>query len=256
MRVEVIKTHRLQCGESLSKIFDHYITTLTEKSIVAVTSKVVSICEGRVVLKTQCSKDELIEQEADATLETDCDPYGIYLTIKNKMLIPSAGIDESNVEGLYVLHPEDAQKTAEALWTGLRQKHGLKDLGIIITDSHTTPMRRGVTGISLGWCGFEPLYSYIGEPDIYGRLLQVTQVNLLDALATSAVLMMGEGSEQTPLAIIQNAPKVSFLDRPPTPEEEADLYILMEDDLYAPFLMNGPWRKNKKHYLFPKIVGR
>ena len=102
-------------------------------------------------------------------------------------------------------------------------------------------MRRGVTGITLGWCGFEPLYSYVNKPDIYGNLMHVTQSNILDALATAAVFVMGEGSEQTPLAIISGAPKISFVARPPSEREEKNVTISMAEDLYAPLLMGAKW---------------
>ena len=103
-------------------------------------------------------------------------------------------------------------------------------------------MRRGVTGITLGWCGFEPLYSYVNQPDIYGKPLRVTQINILDALATAAVFVMGEGGEQTPIAVISDAPKITFVNRSPTAEEEKRVVISMEEDLYAPLLLNAKWQ--------------
>ncbi len=241
MHIKVVQTHRVQCGESLHAILDQYIPALQEQSIVAITSKIISFCQGKVIEKTSCSKEELIQKEADAILEAPSGPSGICLTMKDGILIPSAGIDESNGDDLYILYPANIQKTAIELWTHLRNKNNIKNLGIIITDSHTTPLRRGVTGIALGWCGFEPLYSYIGKPDIYGTPLKFTQVNLLDALAATAVLMMGEGAEQTPIAIIQDSPKINFLSRIPTSEEEVSISIPMEEDLYAPFLMKASW---------------
>ncbi|XVN42215.1 MAG: hypothetical protein RCG15_05995 [Candidatus Rickettsia vulgarisii] len=57
---------------------------------------------------------------------------------------------------------------------------------------------------------------------------------------------MGEGNEQTPLAIIKNAPKISFLDRPPTKEEEQTILISMEEDLYGPLLRSTVWRNIAK----------
>jgi len=176
-------------------------------------------------------------------LDTKHNPYNIYLTIKNGILIPSAGIDESNVNDIYVLYPKNVQQTAISIWQYLRKKYYIQNLGVLITDSHTTIMRRGVTGIALGWCGFEPLYSYINKPDIYGKPLRVTQVNILDSLATIAVFAMGEGNEQTPLAIISKAPKISFLDRPPTLQEEKSVIIPMEEDLYGPLLESALWLK-------------
>jgi F420-0:gamma-glutamyl ligase len=54
---------------------------------------------------------------------------------------------------------------------------------------------------------------------------------------------MGEGNEQTPVAIIKNAPKVVFQKRSPTTEEIAEITIEPEDDLYAPVMMSVPWDK-------------
>ncbi len=241
MQINAIKTHRIEPGESLKEILDRYVISITERDILTITSKIISICQSRIIKKINISKEKLIKQEAEAVACVNKNPYGIYLTIKNNILIPSAGIDESNGDGVYILYPENIQETAVFIWNYLRNKYSITNFGVVITDSHTTPMRQGVTGICIGWCGFEPLYSYIGKPDIYNQPLKVTQINLLDALATSSVLVMGEGNEQTPLAIISNAPKISFLTRPTTLEENNSITISMKDDLYAPLLMGVKW---------------
>ncbi|WP_425364661.1 coenzyme F420-0:L-glutamate ligase [Candidatus Tisiphia endosymbiont of Mystacides longicornis] len=195
----------------MEQILDQYIQELVDEDIVAITSKIISIIQGRLVSKDSICKNLLIKQEADLVLETDRNPYDLYLTIKNGILIPSAGIDESNVHGVYVLYPENIQKTVIWIWEYLKKRHNLKKIGVVITDSHTTIMRRGVTGITLGWCGFIPIYSYIDKPDLYNSPLRVTQVNILDALATSAVFVMGEGNEQTPIASLKMHLKFTFL---------------------------------------------
>jgi len=243
MQCKPIRTHRIEAGEVLPSILDLYVPKISEGEILVITSKIISICEGSVVSKTSISKKSLVKKEADAIVETLDNPYDLYLTIKNNILIPSAGVDESNADNVYILYPKNVQETAIDLWNYLRQKHGISNLGILITDSHTMPMRRGVTGICLGWCGFEPLYSYIGKPDIYGKTLRVTQINLLDALATSAVLVMGEGDEQMPLAVITEAPKITFLNRPPTIDEKNSIIIPIDEDLYAPLLSSVSWLK-------------
>ncbi len=242
MKISPIKTRKITLNESLEPILDQYIKTLKSGDIISITSKIVSVSQGRVVAKTSIPKYDLITQEADSILQTDNNPYDLYLTIKDNILISSAGIDESNGDGVYILYPENIQKVAHAAWQYLRAKHSIENLGIIITDSHTTPMRRGVTGITLGWCGFEPLYSYVNQPDIYGKPLRVTQINILDALATAAVFVMGEGGEQTPIAVISDAPKITFVNRSPTAEEEKRVVISMEEDLYAPLLLNAKWQ--------------
>lgn len=238
MLVEAIKTHRIESGENLEQIIDKYVPSIKDDDILVITSKVVSICQGRTIAKNAISKEELIKQEADLVIKSN-NTYGVHLTIKNNILIPSAGIDESNGDDVYILYPENIQAVAENLWDYLCKKHQLKNLGVVITDSHTTPMRRGVTGIALAWCGFAPLHSYVGMPDLYGRPLRMTHINILDSLATSAVFLMGEGSEQTPFAKISEAPKIQFLDRYPNNEEKKSVIIPVEEDLYAPIFIKN-----------------
>jgi len=248
MNIKTIRTHRILPNESLFALIDTYVPHIQEQEILFITSKVISLCEGRIAPKNSgISKEALIKEFADAYLivEEEKNPYGIQLTIKNHILIPSAGIDESNGNGWYVLYPENVQKSAAEIWEHLRKRDLVCHLGVIITDSHTTPMRRGVLGIGLGWCGFKPLYSYIGKPDCFGVPLKVTMMNILDALAVSAVFCMGEGDEQTPLAMISDAPKIEFQDRTPTIEEIKEVAIPLEEDLYAPLLKNGSWKFKK-----------
>lgn len=246
MNIIAIKTHRVTTQDSLPALLDRYVTQVNERDVLVVTSKILGIMEGQLISKNDITKQALIEREADAVLAGDEHPYGLTITIKNGMLIPSAGIDESNVDNCYVLYPRDIMATAQFIWKHLRHRNAIHDLGVVITDSHTTIMRRGVTGIAVGWCGFEPLYSYVGKPDIYGRALKVTQLNLLDSLATAAVFVMGEGDEQTPMARILHAPKMVFLDRPPTLQECESIKISLEEDLYGPLMRGATWIKKNK----------
>jgi putative folate metabolism gamma-glutamate ligase len=242
MHAEALKTPRVEPGDNLEEILDRCVPPLGERSVVAVTSKIVSLCQGRVVRKSSSvRKEDLILQEADAVADAPDHPYGLYITIKDNILTPSAGIDESNADGIYVLYPEDVQGAAARIWGFLRGKHKIENLGVVITDSRLTPLRLGVTGMALGWCGFQPLHNYIGTPDLYGTTMKVTLINLPDALAATAALMMGEGNECTPLCVITDAPKLAFQDRPPTEEEVKSVSIAPEQDLYAPLLTRTKW---------------
>lgn len=249
MDIRAIKTPKVYPGNALETILDAALPTLKERDIVAITSKIISLCENSIIRKSDApDKKELIHAEADAHIPDEhmASKYGIYLTIKNGLLIPTAGIDESNTEDAYILYPRDIIASATHIWTHLKKKHRLQELGILITDSTTTPLRYGVTGIGIGWCGFQPLYSYIGQPDCFGRPLRMTKVNILDALAASAVFVMGEGAEQTPIAIISDAPRIDFVAHPPTEQDLRDIFIAPEDDLYAPLLTSVPWVKSKR----------
>ncbi len=243
MHIKTYKTHPVRVNDSLLTLIDTYLPPAQEKSIFVITSKIISLCEGSVVEKGNFfSKEALVRQSADAYLDDENKrSHAIQLTIKNKILIPSAGIDESNGNGGYILYPKDIQRSAISIWEHVRKRDNLQDLGVLITDSHTTPMRRGVIGIGLGWCGFKPLYNYIGKPDCFGYTLRVTMSNHLDALAAAAVFCMGEGDEQTPFAMITGDVKVAFQSSPPTDGEIEEISIPMEEDIYAPLLENVRW---------------
>lgn len=244
MRVTPCRTDRITVGADLRAILERHLPAVIERSVLAITSKIISITEGRVARIGTVQKHELVEHEADYYL-SESGKYHIMLTIKENILIPMAGIDESNGGGYYVLWPRNAQKTANWVRAYLIKRLDLKEVGVIITDSKTTPLRWGTTGVALAHCGFEALRSYIGKPDLFGRKLTVTKSNLLDGLAAAAVAVMGEGDEQTPLAIIEDLPFVRFQPRNPTKRELANLRIPMGEDLYAPLLNGVRWTKAK-----------
>lgn len=245
MHITPYKTPKLSDQQSLQALIDAYIPSLHEQAIVVVTSKIVSICYGDVVPDDgSIDKKDLIHREANYYLgEQYPTPYGHMITVKNSVLIPSAGIDESNGAGNFILWPRHLQQRTNQLWEHLRQQRGLSRVGVIVTDSKTTPLRWGTSGIGLSWCGFEAFKDYRGTPDIFGRQLRTTKTNILDGLAAASVLVMGEGNEQTPLALISDLPFITFQDRTPTQEELANLAIDLADDIYAPLLTSVTWNK-------------
>ncbi len=246
MNIKAIKTGRIVPNhEKLTTILDRYISGFSEQSILVITSKIISICEGRVVKVGTTSKTALVEKEAEMVLPSKNALFDITLTIKNNILIPTAGIDESNGDGYYILWPSDPQKSANNIRKYLCERFSLKLVGVLVTDSKTTPLRWGTTGTSLAQSGFVALNNYIGKPDIFGRKLEVTKANIADGLAAAAVVVMGEGKEQTPLAIITEVPFVKFQMRNPTGEEIRKRTIAMKDDLYAPLLTSAMWKKMK-----------
>ncbi|MBI2036720.1 coenzyme F420-0:L-glutamate ligase [Candidatus Microgenomates bacterium] len=250
MIVTSVKTHKITARDTdLLKILDKYLLKVEERSIIAITSKIVSICEGQLVKIGQGSKgswgqkDELIEREAQYFLPRSENKYGVSLTITNNTLVATSGIDESNGNGYYILWPKDPQKTANRIRLHLMSRCNLRNIGIIITDSRTVPLRWGVTAFALVYSGFLPLENYIGKPDLFGRKFEFEQMSIIDNLACAAAVVMGEGAEQTPMAVITDLPFVQFQDRNPTEKELDALKISMDKDLYGPFLKSVKWRK-------------
>lgn len=246
MKVIPLETHKITVSDTnLFAILDTYLTELPEKSVLAVTSKIVAICEGRVAPAT-ADKDELIISEAEYYLPRELNRYHVMVTINDHVIAAAAGIDESNIETGYVLWPKDVQESANKIREYLKKRFGLKEVGVVITDSKTTPLRWGVTGIGLAHSGFAAINDYIGTPDLFGREMHVTKVNVMDGLAGSAVYVMGEGREQTPLAVISDILHIQFQDRNPTREELDAVYLELDEDLYGQMIKYAPWKKGKK----------
>jgi F420-0:gamma-glutamyl ligase len=207
---------------------------IRDGDILFITSKILAIHQGRCVpLSATLTKEQLIKQEATHYFPyTNSSGYHVNLTITDNVLIPAAGIDESNADDHYILWPLGVDVLCQEIRSYLCQKNNLQRLGVVCTDSHTTPLRIGVLGITIGLAGLQPLRDIRGQEDIFGRRLRLTQVNLIDPLSAMAVLLMGECAEQTPLVILRNFTGVQF---DPTGSMEK-FKISPEVDLYQPLL--------------------
>lgn len=247
MKAVAIPTSIFQPGEDLFAFLQKHIPVLEEESVVIITSKILSFAQNRFVKAETHSREEkqlLAQKEADWFLDPSSSKYGVMLTIKGSHLAVNAGIDESNSEGKYLLWPENLQETTNKIWHFLRQTYGVKKLGIIVTDSKTIPLRWGVTGTAIAHCGFLGLINKIGQDDIFGKKLEMTQINVAEAVAIAGVFEMGEGNEQRPLAVVTDFHQpIEFQDHSPSTEELKNLVIAPEDDVYAPVLMSVPWKK-------------
>jgi F420-0:gamma-glutamyl ligase len=153
------------------------------------------------------------------------------ITIKNHTLIPTAGIDESNANGYYILWPKKTNALLKEIHEYLIRKFKLKKLGVIATDSHSIPLRRGTIGISIGFYGFYPQYDYRGKPDIFGRKLKYTLTNIVDSVAAICVHLMGEGDEQVPMVIARGV-DVVFTKK----STQRRLLVSIDKDMYYPLL--------------------
>lgn len=248
MNIRGIKTKKItEVDNDLLKILDEYIVEIKEKEVLIITSKIVSICEGNIVSKDKIEKVDLVKQDADYYILSPENKYGLILTIKNGHLIPWAGIDESNGNGYFVRWPKDPYKTAFKVRDYLVERFNLKHVGVVISDSNLTPLRRGETGLAIAYTGFKPLISYVGKFDLFGREMKMSNLGVADTMATMGVFMMGEGDEQMPLAIVSNIPRIEFLDRN-TIQDEIDSYAIeKENDLFGDLLNSVEWKNMKNN---------
>jgi len=219
IQTDLIKPHQDIIKKILIKLRESKIT-IENNDILAVTSKVVSLSQGRLVnlkrirpskpalkLAKRYNLDpkyvELILGEADefygGTDQALC-------TVKDGVMIANAGVDRKNVpSGYAVLFPGDPNRVAEAIRRRIHRLTG-KFIGVVIVDSRVTPLRLGTVGVALGFAGFNPVRDCRGLKDLYGKPLQITRHCQVDDLAGAAHLIMGEVTERTIAVLIRGAP--------------------------------------------------
>ncbi|MBO4302524.1 coenzyme F420-0:L-glutamate ligase [Methanosarcinaceae archaeon] len=190
-----------------------------EGDIIVIAESALATAEGNIIpladivpsdsainLAADCRLDpreaELIIREADYIFGG---VSGAILTIKNGLLCPNAGIDNSNApEGYVTLYPADPTKSAVRIRKAVSEKYGC-NVGIIVADSRTQPLRLGCTGVALGAAGFLAVEDKRGEEDLYGRKMTITRIAVADNLATAAEIVMGETNASIPFALIRDS---------------------------------------------------
>jgi coenzyme F420-0:L-glutamate ligase/coenzyme F420-1:gamma-L-glutamate ligase len=193
---------------------------LKNGDVLTVASKVVGICENRVLrlgavrvtgrakeLAKKLGIDErlasIVLDEADLVLGG---VRGFLLTVKDGILTANAGVDLKNSPpGTATLWPKNAGESARRLRRNLLRK-GTTHLGVEIVDSRVTPLRLGTVGLAIGVSGFEPVLDDREKPDLYGRRVRITQSNIADDLAAAAHMLMGETNQRVGAVVIREAP--------------------------------------------------
>lgn len=223
MQIFGIKTPIIRPGDNLVSIAIDIAkrsgTPIKGRDIMVFSAKVVGTSQDRLVdlSKVKPSKKALAVAEkyhleptfAELVLkETDAILGGVeyaLLTLKHGVLIANAGVDHSNAPlGYAALWPEDPQKSAEDLRKDFK-KAGL-DVGVLVIDSRTQPMRMGSSSVAIGSAGFKPVEDLRGRKDLFGRAMKIKRAAIADELASAANLIMGETSESVPIAVIRGAP--------------------------------------------------
>lgn len=171
---------------------------LEEGDILAVTSKILSKAEGRVVPAED--RDDAITAETVRVVAT----RGQTRIVQNRwgQVMAAAGVDSSNTDdGTVLLLPEDPDASARALCRHLRDVLGIR-VGVIVTDTFGRPWREGQTDVAIGAAGVRVLDDLRGARDAGGRELLVTQPAVGDELAAAADLVKGKANG-TPVAVIR-----------------------------------------------------
>jgi coenzyme F420-0:L-glutamate ligase/coenzyme F420-1:gamma-L-glutamate ligase len=230
--------------EMIVETAEQNAVSIEDGDIVVVAQKVVSKAEGRVVklrdvrpldeakkMAKVASKDprfvELVLKEARKVLK--CSPEALIVENEKGLVCINAGIDKSNVSGedAYALLPEDPDESAKRIRSGILELTG-KRVPVVICDTYSRPFRRGQVEFAIGIAGIDPFKDYRGQEDLFDYVLKVKNIALVDEIASAAELVMGQGSEAVPVAIIRNLSRAE----PDRSVSIEDLNISREEDLF------------------------
>ena len=208
-----------------------------------ISSKIVSKSKGRLV-----ALDE-VEPSADAlalAAETSKDPRLVELVLRESsrvsrrrpgvlvtehrlgLVSANAGVDQSNIEAgddMALLLPPDPDGAARDYRAAIKRRLGIQ-VAVIVSDSHGRPFRVGNVGVAIGAAGLPTVKDLRGQRDLYGRILEVTQVAYADLIASAAHLLCGEADEGLPAVLLRG------LDLSAPHGCAADLNRAAEHDLY------------------------
>jgi len=238
----------VKAGDDLAKIIvgtaEKNALPIEDGDIVVVAQKVVSKAEDRVVklravepserakkMAKVASKDprfvELVLKEAKKVVK--CSPEILIVENEKGLISINAGIDKSNVSGkdTYALLPKDPDESAKRIRSGIMELTG-KMVAVVISDTYSRPFRRGQVEFAIGLTGIDPFKDYRGQGDLFNYILKVKNIALVDEIASAAELVMGQGIEAVPVAIIRNLSRPE----PDTAVSIEDLNISKEEDLF------------------------
>ncbi|MCI0581580.1 MAG: coenzyme F420-0:L-glutamate ligase, partial [Chloroflexi bacterium] len=204
MSVEVHPVQGLpevRSGDDLAALLAEPLAALgvLDGDVIAVTQKVVSKAEGRVVAEGEGraawvvrETRRLVARRGELVIAQT--PHGL--------VCANAGVDASNVEaGFLTLLPEDPDGSAERLRVSLSDRLGAR-LAVVITDTFGRPWRRGVINVAIGCAGMPALVDLRGTLDHQGRELETTVVALADEVAAASGLVMGKAL-RVPAALVR-----------------------------------------------------
>lgn len=209
---------------------------LRDGDVLVVAQKIVSKAEGRIArldgvaitpdaqaIAGRAGKDPaaitLVLAEASEVLRAV--PGVVITRHRTGHVLANSGVDASNAVaggGHVVLWPEDPDASARALRAGLQARFGTR-IAVIVSDSLGRAWRMGTTGTAIGSAGMLPLRDRRGEADLFGRTLEATLIGVADEIAAAASLVMGEGAEGVPAAIVRGATYV--------PDEQAGIGAIL-----------------------------
>jgi len=217
----------IQVGDDLAGIIAA-AADLADGDVLVVTQKIVSKAEGMLEAvdpDDPLSHKTIVERESLRVLRRRGDL--VISETKHGFVCANAGVDLSNVErGYAALLPEDSDRSARRIRDGIKARANV-DVAVIISDTFGRTWRRGLTDVAIGCAGIGAILDLRGSSDAYGREMQVTEVAVVDEIASAAELVMGKATG-VPAAIVRGIPS-DWLRKG---EVRAEIVRAPEEDLF------------------------
>lgn len=195
-------------------------TEFLSGDVLVVTHKIVSKAEGRYIdASDDAAYRAAVLDEARAVIRRRGNL--VITQTRHGFICANAGVDRSNVTGdRAVLLPIDPDRSAHGIRMRVQQAVGV-DVPVIISDTFGRPWRRGQTDVAIGVSGLKVIDDYKGLGDSNGRIMEATEIAIVDEIAAAADLAMGK-STQIPIAVVRGvqweagSDRATDLVRPPS----------------------------------------
>jgi len=106
-----------------------------------------------------------------------------------------------------------------------------KSVAVVVCDTYSRPFRRGQVNFAIGIVGINPFKDYRGKIDLFGQILKVKNVAIVDEIAAAAELLMGQAKEATPVVIFKGLGEW-VLPQDNDDFKVSDLFISRDEDLF------------------------
>jgi coenzyme F420-0:L-glutamate ligase/coenzyme F420-1:gamma-L-glutamate ligase len=151
----------------------------------------------------------------------------LIIETKHGFVCANAGIDRSNIQNEdehIALLPEDPDRSARSIRDRIIELTN-RNPALIITDTWGRPWRLGHVDFAIGVAGMVPFEDYRGKEDMFGNILKVTNIAVVDELAAAAELVKGKAAG-IPVVIIRG------YDYPKGEGNAKSIIRPIEDDLF------------------------
>lgn len=214
LMLRIARSLQIRIGDGDVLIIGHKIISKSEGRIAKLSG--VKPSPRAVKIARRCLKDprlvHLILSESRRVIKVK--PGILLVETKHGIVCLNAGIDKSNVEGpdTYSLLPKNPKLSAAHIAKRIL-KQTRKRVQVIVTDTYSRPFRVGQSEFAIGASGLDPFVDYRGTKDLFGNVLKFKRVSIADELACAGELVMGQGAEGVPVAIIKGANRIGTSNR-------------------------------------------